>query len=197
MVQHDGDCFALVNGEHCSCSEETKAARRRAFDDHAYGEPAKIYANIQALRQELNELPYGAKDWQIDDIKSRIDEQLGRLPPAVPRYPMPPPPGIIDAAHIAHQREFSLRTYGPGARTAGVIDHIRKELVEIEADPLDLEEWCDVIILAFDGAYRSGHEPQAIIDQIKAKQTKNEARTWPDWRTMPGDKAIEHIRKGN
>lgn len=74
------------------------------------------------------------------------------------------------------------------------MDHIRKELLEIEAEPEDLSEWCDIIILGFDGAYRAGHEPQAIIDAIKAKQAKNEARTWPDWRTAPGDKAIEHVR---
>lgn len=100
----------------------------------------------------------------------------------------------IDAAHLDRQREWSERTFGPGPRTGGVIDHIRKELVEIEADPLDLGEWVDVVILALDGAWRSGHEPQEIIDAIKAKQTKNEGRTWPDWRNASQDVAIEHDR---
>src|SRR5690606_4673333 len=35
-------------------------------------------------------------------------------------------------AHLARQREFSERAFGPGPRTKGVIDHIRKELAEIE-----------------------------------------------------------------
>lgn len=100
----------------------------------------------------------------------------------------------INAAHIERQRAFSLQTYGPGTRTKGVIAHIRKELVEIEAAPLDLSEWVDVIILAFDGAWRAGHEPQAIIDAIVAKQTRNEGREWPDWRTAAPDTAIEHVR---
>lgn len=100
----------------------------------------------------------------------------------------------IDAKHIAHQREWSFRTFGPGRRTKGVLDHIRKELDEIEADPLDVGEWVDVIILAFDGAWRAGWEPQEIIDAIKAKQAKNEVRKWPDWRTMSADVAIEHDR---
>jgi hypothetical protein len=26
------------------------------------------------------------------------------------------------------------------------------------------------------------------------KQDKNERRTWPDWRTAPADRAIEHNR---
>jgi hypothetical protein len=101
----------------------------------------------------------------------------------------------IDAAHLARQREFSEHTFGPGRRTAGVIDHIRRELVEIEASPADLSEWVDVMILALDGAWRAGHEPQEIIDAIKAKQARNEARRWPDWRTEPEGRAIEHVRR--
>lgn len=100
----------------------------------------------------------------------------------------------IDAIHLANQRDWSERTFGPGPRLRGVLDHIRKELKEIEADPTDLGEWVDVIILAFDGAWRAGHEPQQIIDAVKAKQAKNEAREWPDWRTMSEDVAIGHVR---
>jgi hypothetical protein len=103
-------------------------------------------------------------------------------------------PAVIDAAHLTRQREWSEITFGPGARTLGVLNHIRSELDEIEADPTDLEEWVDVVILAFDGAWRAGWEPQEIIDAIVAKQSKNEARTWPDWRTMSQDQAIEHDR---
>lgn len=106
----------------------------------------------------------------------------------------PEPREVIDADHLAHQREWSRATFGPGRRTLGVLDHIRKELAEIEADPTDLNEWVDVIILAFDGAWRAGWKPQEIIDAIATKQAKNEARTWPDWRTMPKDAAIEHDR---
>jgi hypothetical protein len=98
----------------------------------------------------------------------------------------------IDADHIAHQREWSTETFGPDYH--GVIDHIRKELAEVEESDGDLSEWVDVIILAFDGAWRSGAAPQEIIDAIKAKQVRNEARTWPDWRTRSADFAIEHVR---
>lgn len=99
-------------------------------------------------------------------------------------------------AHLTRQRDWSAKTFGPGPRTAGIIDHIRKELREIEADPADLAEWIDVAILALDGAWRAGHEPNDIIAALQAKQAKNEARTWPDWRTMPAEKAIEHDRSG-
>lgn len=96
--------------------------------------------------------------------------------------------------HLQRQREWSERTFGPGARTAGVVDHIRKELREIEADPSDVVEWIDVVILALDGAWRVGYSPAQIVGALVAKQAKNERRSWPDWRTMPADKAIEHDR---
>lgn len=101
---------------------------------------------------------------------------------------------VIDAAHLARQREWSQQTFGPGTRLLGVIDHIRKELVEVEQASGDLSEWVDVLIIAFDGAMRSGSGPQQIIDAIKDKMTRNAARTWPDWRTMSPDTAIEHVR---
>ncbi|MFA6691445.1 MAG: dATP/dGTP pyrophosphohydrolase domain-containing protein, partial [Saccharofermentanales bacterium] len=59
--------------------------------------------------------------------------------------------------HLKRMKEFSEKTFGPGERTAGVCDHIRKELREILAEPDDLEEWADVTILALDGAWRSYH----------------------------------------
>ncbi|MDP5705941.1 dATP/dGTP pyrophosphohydrolase domain-containing protein [Pseudomonas aeruginosa] len=99
--------------------------------------------------------------------------------------------------HLERQRRFSERTFGPGSRAAGVVDHIRKELREIEEAPGDLAEWIDVVILALDGAWRTGATPAQIIEALVAKQTKNEARTWPDWRTVPVDKAIEHDRTGD
>lgn len=97
-------------------------------------------------------------------------------------------------AHLERQRRFSLDTFGPGRRTEGVCDHIRKELLEIDLSPTDLEEWVDVMLLALDGAWRAGYTSEDICLAIAAKQAKNEARDWPDWRDQPSDKAIEHVR---
>lgn len=96
--------------------------------------------------------------------------------------------------HLHRQRDFSRKTFGPGNRAQGVVDHIRKELREIEADPSDLSEWIDVVLLALDGAWRQGYEPEEIAAALDAKQTKNEGRKWPDWRTAEPGKAIEHVR---
>lgn len=109
--------------------------------------------------------------------------------------------------HLIRQMAFSHATYGPGQRAGGVINHIRKELVEVEESEGSAEEWVDVVILALDGLTRhlafslgdgSRRDPsttaQIAIDLIEAKQTKNEGRVWPDWRTADPNKAIEHDR---
>jgi len=96
--------------------------------------------------------------------------------------------------HLIRQKEFSEKTFGPGARTQGVLDHIRKELKEIEASPKDITEWIDVIILTFDGAWRAGWKPEDIVAALVEKQEKNEGRTWPNWKTSDPNKAIEHDR---
>ena len=73
-------------------------------------------------------------------------------------------------AHLKNQRQWSEQTFGPGQRSH------------------------DVVILVLDGAWRAGHSPEQIIAALVAKQAKNEKRKWPDWRTVPAGKAIEHIR---
>ena len=100
-------------------------------------------------------------------------------------------------AHLERQRAWSEKTFGPGDRTAGVCDHIRKELREIEANPHDLMEWVDVILLALDGAWRAGNSSIAIAAAINHKQGRNESRVWPDWRTAEPGKAIEHDRSAD
>ena len=108
---------------------------------------------------------------------------------------------------IRRQRAFSSATFGPGARTNGLIEHIRKELVEIE-DAADAKgrtaEWIDVLMLAVDGLWRSKVEegadwwiaPEQIVQELVNKIDINEQRKWPDWRSADPEKAIEHIREG-
>jgi len=96
--------------------------------------------------------------------------------------------------YFERQIAWSRETFGPALRTKGVIDHIRKELNEIEQNPHDLSEWVDVVILAMDGFWRHGGKASDILLALVAKQEKNMARAWPDWRIMSEDSAIEHDR---
>lgn len=97
-------------------------------------------------------------------------------------------------SYFERQIAWSRETFGPALRTKGVIDHIKKELLEIERDPRDLSEWVDVVILAMDGFWRHGGKASDLLPALLEKQRKNMARTWPDWRTMSEDQAIEHDR---
>lgn len=104
--------------------------------------------------------------------------------------------------HLKRQIAWSRATFGPSERRAGVIDHIRKELVEVEEAHGEAAEWVDVVILALDGLTRrliyAGADIEVAARQacrmIEGKQGRNEMRTWPDWRNAPEDKAIEHVR---
>ena len=97
-------------------------------------------------------------------------------------------------SYIRAHEDWSFPTFGPatGHDTERVCRHIEKELREIRDNPLDCEEWADVIILAIDGALRSGHSPMVIANTLQWKQKKNMARTW----VMPVDPRtpIEHHR---
>ena len=96
------------------------------------------------------------------------------------------------ASYIARQKEWSGRTFGPGRRTVGLCKHIAKELKEIEAEPLDVVEWIDVVILALDGAWRAGHSPEVIVEALQAKQDLNFCRTWPG--PPPEDQPSFHVK---
>jgi len=109
--------------------------------------------------------------------------------------------------HLIRQMAFSHATFGPGVRREGVINHIKKELVEVEDAGGSAEEWVDVVILALDGLTRHlaflhsttrRRDPEVVADEackeILYKQALNENRDWPDWRTADEDEPIEHIK---
>lgn len=106
---------------------------------------------------------------------------------------------------------WSELTFGAGQRTKGIVAHIRKELAEIEADPLDLMEWIDVANLAMDGFWRAffvkyqpddtHHDPHGnmhwraaaeFVWLIQRKAEINEARRWPT--PTSDDLPVEHVR---
>jgi len=114
-------------------------------------------------------------------------------------YTVPKPQMFDLATYLYAQKIWSERTFGPGDRRMGVIKHIRKELNEVkkaEDGSTDLlMEWVDILILAFDGARRSGFSPEMIIQGLVLKDLINQkTKAWPDWRKMGKDEPIEHIR---
>lgn len=83
--------------------------------------------------------------------------------------------------------------FGRGARTEGILKHIESEIVEVRSKPHDLMEWVDIVILALDGAWRSGYTPGEIVEALEKKQAINIRRDWP----MPTseDEPAMHIKE--
>jgi hypothetical protein len=99
---------------------------------------------------------------------------------------------------LDEQRLFSIKAFGPGELTPAIVDHIRKELREIEeaTDRQEkLDEFIDVVIMSLDACWRLGFSNADIIGQLHLKQLKNKQRKWPNWRTADRTKAMEHVRE--
>lgn len=110
-------------------------------------------------------------------------------------------------AHLHRQAAFSRATFGTGQRMDGILNHMQKEMIEVqhaENSQERLKEWIDLVILSFDGALREvayayptwtfNDVAERVADEFERKQEKNELREWPDWRTADPNKAIEHVR---
>jgi len=129
-----------------------------------------------------------------------IEERPKRLPPQHPDFRG----GYDLVEHIFRAIAFSRFTFGPGVRTEALCKHIEKELKEIQADPFDVREWIDIIVLGIDGAWRclqdteltTVQKAQLIAETLQSKQRENEGRKWPDWKTVPEGTPIEHVRGG-
>ncbi len=103
------------------------------------------------------------------------------------------------------QIKWSKKTFGDGHRVEGIIEHIRREFLEVE-DTVYAEkatkEWIDIVILAFDGAWRSyygckfgGDEdelPEKITKLLIGKQRENLKRKYPVPTSQ--DEPVEHKR---
>ena len=95
-------------------------------------------------------------------------------------------------AFVERHRRWSYETFGTGRQTNGLTRHIEKELDEIRANPDDLSEWVDVMMLALDGYLRHGGTPEGVLRDMNTKQEKNFQRQW----LATGDDSdpVEHDR---
>lgn len=108
---------------------------------------------------------------------------------------------------IEKQVIFSRKAFGPDERTKGIIDHIKKELIEVEESDGSINEWVDVALLAIDGMQRAASKlnkdrgiestpalvAMDVADCLNGKLQTNMGRDWPDWKKIGPDKAIEHM----
>lgn len=85
---------------------------------------------------------------------------------------------VVDRDLLEGIISWSLGEFGPGDRTEYILKHISSELEEVRADPGDVTEWADIVLLAIDGAWRAGHSAEVILDAIVQKAEKNQRRSW-------------------
>lgn len=104
---------------------------------------------------------------------------------------------------VAVFNEWAQSTFGNGLDTERISAHIRSELDEISASPTDTEEWCDVILLALNGAGRASKSQlpdgalsmevaNYVLDVLAEKMERNYRRTWK----RSDDGLIRHATEG-
>ena len=74
----------------------------------------------------------------------------------------------------------------------GPLKHLKKEADECLENPGDLEEYADLVFLAFDACRRAGFTYWDLEEAIFNKLDKNKKRTWPK---PTSDEPVEHIRE--
>ncbi len=94
------------------------------------------------------------------------------------------------------QGEWSEKTFGPTSHRGpiGPLKHLQKEILEVLANPSDLEEYVDCFFMVIDATRRAGFTYAEFVTAFQQKLVKNKSRIWPDWKTQPADTPIEHDR---
>lgn len=89
----------------------------------------------------------------------------------------------------AKQRLFSLATFGNTTldRLTRNLNHIKSELLEINEQPSNIEEWADLLLIAIDSFWRTG----GIALRIYNRELKEIASYYRD--TLAIAEHIDHI----
>ena len=98
---------------------------------------------------------------------------------------------LLDLA--ADQSAWSQATFGSDIERGplGALKHLEKEAREAQADPTDVMEYADCLILLLDASRRAGMSPLDLIQYAQKKMAVNRGRQWP---TPTADQPVEHVR---
>ena len=84
--------------------------------------------------------------------------------------------------YLLRHIEWGWHTFGTpadGRGPLGPLDHALKEVEEIAADPTDIVEWIDAIILTIDGYFRADGEAEVLKLERVAYLASVEYQSWP------------------
>ena len=124
----------------------------------------RLQEDVERMQKDVERL----ERWKAEatEVMSGLRE-LGKALGLRPGVQITGPAALAEVARLTAERDALAAQVAEGFH-----------LTEVWASDLAT----DAMVNAMDGV------------AIKAKQARNEARTWPDWRTASPDKAIEHDR---
>lgn len=77
----------------------------------------------------------------------------------------------------------------------GPLAHLAKEVVEIQNNPRDLEEYADAVFMIINALYNEGFTFWDLLQACWKKLEINKLRSWPKPSADNLDKPIEHIKE--
>lgn len=90
--------------------------------------------------------------------------------------------GLDWTDYLVRHLEWGWATFGTpqdGRGPLGPLDHALKEVEEIQANPTDIVEWVDAIILTIDGYFRAGGDAEVLKLERIAYLASVEYQSWP------------------
>lgn len=88
---------------------------------------------------------------------------------------------------------WSQQTFGSDEERdcRGPLEHLKKEIKEVESNPGDVTEWADMFLLYLDGLRRAGIGFPMLVEVAKRKLKYNQAR---QWNKAENGKVSEHVK---
>ncbi|MCX7063085.1 MAG: DUF550 domain-containing protein [Proteobacteria bacterium] len=98
-------------------------------------------------------------------------------------------------ATFERHAEWSDATFGDCTKRnhLGPLEHLKDEADEAAANPGDVEEFADCLMLTLDAARRAGHPLDALLSAYAAKLDKNMERKWDVDASKPNG-AVYHVK---
>jgi hypothetical protein len=151
----------------------------------------KALSLIRECRAKAEEAHYEA-DSLFSEVDALLDTLQRKADPQLATH------GDKLVALARDLADWSERTFGPDTLRGpiGALKHLEKEAREAQAQPGDIKEYADILILWLDASRRAGFTPLDMIDAAIAKMQENKARTWPAIDLSKLDEPTEHIREG-
>lgn len=157
----------------------TLLQEQRDFSVSAFGPSPRLHGVLEHLKKELaeaQESPGDVTEW-ADCFLLCVDGALR---------------AGGDPLHIDAYMSHGIMPEESKVQDGWSFDDIHFELSALEGKIHQWRPWAVMAYRIWLAAYHHGH--QGLIPAVAAKLAINKSRTWPDWRKVAIDQAIEHIK---